>query len=144
MIETEIPVSAGDLFLNSHGRGNVKGALLQIAFDNVASVAAGEVATNVQARACVSGKHRFRGVVVMASAVAGTAKPTADVYVSTASVLGAAVTVTAADTVYAGLAAAPTTVVTDVVYTLRATSEASTGGATNLKAYLLVELISTP
>lgn len=82
-IETKFEVVGGDLFLDSHGRGMVKGPLLLIPFDNVASLADGVAVTSIQARLHVNGAHRLRGVSVSATGgtiVAGGTDPAVDVY----------------------------------------------------------------
>lgn len=73
----------GDYFLDTEGFGLVKGPLLQIPFDAVASLADGVAVATVQARVHVPAGHRLRGVV--ASVTGGTivtpgTDPAVDVY----------------------------------------------------------------
>jgi len=85
MIETELKVSAGDLYFNTGGRGLCTGALVPLEFPPVASLADGVAASSIQTRLYVHKAHRVRGAYFACSgytAVAAGTDPAADIYKS--------------------------------------------------------------
>lgn len=145
-VHARLPVSRDGLTRSGgEGAGRHVGPILLVPFPVVDSVGAGVALTAIQSRLHINVPHRVRKVYAAASAVTGAS--TFDVYDDAgtpASILSAPATTGAADAQVAGALAATVDKKQRAagMYTLRATTAASTGALTNLQAYMEIELLN--